>query len=322
MTLENCSRRSPMKSRTKWKTGWPSLLIVACLLWLAPEARPQAQATLVRQDFVKDLSKGPSWFPAFLRPYQQQPIAPATLENSDRLHSLIHDGKLELSLADALALALENNLDISVQRYLIPISQTDVLRTSGGQAARGVSGALVPSGLSAGALGAGISAAAGGGGVGSAGGITGGGGTVNIPSVGNFDPSVNFAFSWDRATTPLNTRAVAGVNTVTGYATAYSGTYAQLFPTGTSYFVSLNGLRQSSTSQNLLFNPAVVTRLSMAFNQPLLSGLGIHPHHPGNIPPSGGHHRRSGGEQLLGSGAIPGEREGCRAVARRVAETL
>src|SRR5205823_8143057 len=67
----------------------------------------------------------------------------------------IRDGKLELSLSDALALALENNLDIAVQRYVIPYAKTDVLRTRAGQAARGFPGALVPGGLTAGAIGAG-----------------------------------------------------------------------------------------------------------------------------------------------------------------------
>jgi outer membrane protein len=257
------------------RKGRSALLTSVVLVWLATGVTLLAQAPQDPQGFLRDYSQGPTWFPSLLRPYQQQPITPVAVENSSRINSLIHDGKLELSLADALALALENNLDIAVQRYLIPISQTDVLRTKGGQAARGVTGALVPSGLSAGALGAGVSAAGGGGGVGSAGGITGGGGAVQISPVGNFDPAVNFNFSWDRASTPLNTGAVTGVTNVTSYATAYSGTYAQLFPTGTSYFVSLNGQRQSSTSQNQVFNPAVVTRLSLAFNQPLLSGFGL-----------------------------------------------
>jgi len=53
------------------------------------------------------------------------------------LHDLIHNGKLELSLADALSLALENNLDIGVQRYLHPVAETGTLRTLSGQAARG-----------------------------------------------------------------------------------------------------------------------------------------------------------------------------------------
>jgi outer membrane protein len=254
----------------------PALLI--SILLVCPAAPTQLGAQSPQgQGLLKDYSKGPSWFRNFLAPYKQQSIPPIMLENSLRIRDLIHDGKLELSMADALALAIENNLDISVQRQIFPMSQTDVLRTEAGSAARGFSGATIPLGLSAGALGVGVSTAVAGGGVGNAGGITGGGGAVNIPPVGTFDPTINYNFSWDRTSSPLNTTVVAGVPAVTGYSTSYSGSYTQLMPSGTSYFVSLNGLRSSSTQQNLLFNPVVATRMSMGFNQPLLSGRGLRP---------------------------------------------
>lgn len=234
----------------------------------AQDQAPQGTA------FLRDYSKGPGWFGHFTAPYRQQPIPAISLENSPRLKDLIHDGKLEISMADALALAIENNLDIYVERQVVPMSQTDVLRASAGSAARGFSGATIPLGLSAGALGVGVSTAVAGGGIGNAGGISGGGGAVNIPPVGTFDPTINYNFSWDRTVEPLNTLVVAGVPAVTGYSASYSGSYTQLLPTGTSYFVSLNGLRSSSTQQSLLFDPAVATRMSMGFNQPLLSGFG------------------------------------------------
>jgi outer membrane protein len=229
---------------------------------------PQGNALL------RDYSKGPKWFGHFTAPYRQQPVPAISLENSPRLKDLIHDGKLEISMADALALAIENNLDIYVERQVVPMSQTDVLRASAGSAARGFSGATIPLGLSAGALGVGVSTAVAGGGIGNAGGISGGGGAVNIPPVGTFDPTINYNFSWDRTVEPLNTLVVAGVPAVTGYSASYSGSFTQLLSTGTSYFVSLNGLRSSSTQQSLLFDPAVATRMSMGFNQPLLSGFG------------------------------------------------
>ena len=258
------------------KAGFDRLLWLLFLASLA-SARAMTLSAQTPQDpqgFLQDYTQGPGSFPFFYRSYQEQPIPPMVLENSPRLRDLIRDGKLELSLADTLALAIENNLDIAVQRYLRPMSHVDVLRARSGQAARGVSGASVPGGLSAGAIGAGVTEASGGGGTGSAGGITGGGGAVSVPQVGAFDPSVSFNFSWDRATSPLNSQVVAGLPTVTTYATAFSGSYAQLFPTGTSYFLTLTGLRQSSTQRNLLFNPAVVSRFALGFNQPLLSGFG------------------------------------------------
>src|SRR5438093_424917 len=181
------------------------------------------------------------------------------------------------SMADTLALAIENNLDIAVERFLHPIAEADVLRASSGQAARGISGALLPSGLSQGALGIGVNQFQGAGGVGSAGGISGGGGAVQIPQVGMFDPSVTVNFSLDRTSSPLNTLQVAGVPQVSTTSTAFSGSYTQLFPTGTSFTYSLNGIRQNSTQQFLLYNPAIISRFAVGINQPLLSGLGYLP---------------------------------------------
>ena len=230
-----------------------------------------------QQQFLQSVRKGPSIFPRLWTPYQQRTLPHPILTNSPRLHTLIHNGKLELSLADALALTMENNLDIVVQRYVIPIADTDILRSKSGQAVRGFTGALYPSELNAGAIGAGVTNAGGTGGTGNAGGITGGGGAVFIGPSGAFDPAVTFGFSWDRVTSPLNSTVVSGIPTTTSYATAFSGSYSQLFTDGTSYSVSLSALRQSTTQQNTLFNPDVTSRLSIGFNQPLLAGFGALP---------------------------------------------
>src|SRR6202521_2666649 len=124
-----------------WFAGMISLLLFCLGSGQTRAQTPQGNA------FVKDYSKGPNWFGHFTAPYRQQPIPSLSLENSPRLRDLIHDGKLEISMADALALAIENNLDISVERQVVPMSQTDVLRASAGSAARGFSGATIPLGL-------------------------------------------------------------------------------------------------------------------------------------------------------------------------------
>ncbi len=252
--------------RMRWTLG----ALLCGLAWM-PLA---AQTPAPQQPFLQDLSIGPKWFPSVYRPYQEQPMGAMTLENSPRLRDLIRDGRLELSLANTLALAVENNLDIAVQRFVRPMAQADVLRSRSGQATRGFQGAFVPGGLQTGAIGAGITDASGGGGLGGAGGITGGGGAVSIDRVGAFDPTLNFNFSWDRTSSPLNTQVVAGVPTVTTYSTAFTASYAQLFSTGTSYFLGLTGVRTSSTQRNLLYNPAVISRFAFGFNQPLLNGFG------------------------------------------------
>ena len=100
-----------------------------------------------QQAFLQGLAKGPKTLPHVWNPYVQRSLPHPVLLNSPRLKSLINNGKLELSMADALALTLENNLDIVVQRYVIPFAQTDLLRSQSGQAARGFTGALYRSEL-------------------------------------------------------------------------------------------------------------------------------------------------------------------------------
>jgi len=219
----------------------------------------------------------PSAFPAIWKPYQEQPVRTTAIENSVRLRNLLQNGRLRLSLSDALALAIENNLDIAVQRYLAPIAEADLLRTSSGQAARGVPGALVPSGLSQGAIGVGVNQFQGAAGVGSAGGISGGGGAVQVPQVGTFDPAVTMNASWDHTVAPLNSVQVAGVPQVATSSAAGALGYTQLLPEGSSVTLSINGISQNSTQQFLLYNPAFVSRMALGANQPLLNGFGFLP---------------------------------------------
>src|ERR1700678_4054639 len=76
---------------------------------------------------------------SFISPYQAKPVQPESFQNSNRIFELMRAGQLYLSLADAIALALENNLDIEVERYLPPIAGTDITRTEGGGLPRGLS---------------------------------------------------------------------------------------------------------------------------------------------------------------------------------------
>jgi outer membrane protein TolC len=256
-----------------------AVLLMGSILRLCAQTTPldhsvTGPASGFQKGFLSNYGQSPGWFPGLWRPYLPQFVPHPVLENSPRLPTLIRDGKLELAMVDAVALTLENNLDIVVQRYVIPFSQTDILRTKSGQAARGFTGALLPGELNSGAIGAGVTSTGSTGGTGNAGGITGGGGAVSIGPAGAFDPSVSFGFSWDRVTSPLNSVVVSGIPTTTSYATSFSGSYAQLFTTGASYSVSFSALRQSTTQQNTLFNPDVTSRLSIGFNQPLLNGSG------------------------------------------------
>jgi len=213
------------------------------------------------------------WFPAFWEPYTTPRVPEQKMSNSERLHFLIRAGKLRLSVGDAIALALENNMDIVIARAQPAFAQIDILRTKSGGAARGVQGAFQSSALYAGAIGGGVSGFSGGG-TGGAGGVTGGGGATNIGSIGCCDPTAGISFGWDQRISPLTYIVVSGIPVVTNQTTSISTYFGQGFPTGSSYAVALNGYRQSTTSLNTLFNPVVPTGLTLGFNQKLLNGFG------------------------------------------------
>jgi outer membrane protein TolC len=232
----------------------------------------QAQQTAPAKSAVLDYTRT-SWFPNFVGPYLSPSVPEPRMSNSDRIRALIRDGKLRLSVEDALALALENNLDIEVARYGPAYAQTDMVRAKSGGATRGVQGAFSSSALFAGALGGGVSAGGGQFQAG-AGGAFGGGGATNVGSVGTFDPVTGFTFGWDRRTTPLGITFISGAPFVTTQTSQYQSFLGQRFQTGTSYVVALGGTRQSTTSLSNSYNPQVSTSLLFGFNQPLLNGFG------------------------------------------------
>jgi len=80
-----------------------------------------------------------TFFSRLSNPYRAPEVSPLNLQNSQRIFDLIRAGQLYLSLDDAIALALENNLDIELERFLPKIADTDVLRADGGGLLRGLS---------------------------------------------------------------------------------------------------------------------------------------------------------------------------------------
>jgi outer membrane protein TolC len=77
-------------------------------------------------------------FLGFLGPYRRATVPPLFPGSGARLSSLVKDGKLYLSLHDAIALAIENNLDVEVERYNIVLAGTDLRRAQGGGSTRGI----------------------------------------------------------------------------------------------------------------------------------------------------------------------------------------
>jgi outer membrane protein len=216
-----------------------------------------------------------SWFPDVWGPYLQPHVPPFHLRNSPLLDELIQNGVMHLSISDAITLALENNLNIAVQRYNPEYAVIDKVRTESGQSYRGFTGAFSSNALYAGALGGGISAASSGFASSGQGGVGAGGvGLRSAGAVGSFDPYVGFSAAWGYSVTPLDNAIINGTNVLSGNLGEYNVFFGQEFPTGTSYSVSLGGFRQSINALDYIYNPEVTTGLTIGIAQNLLNGFG------------------------------------------------
>src|ERR1700723_817630 len=221
-----------------------------------PPSRPLAQ-TGAPGDAVRDLrlGAGPDYsrekffLPKIVDPYTPMHVEEPMLTNSTRIDQLMQDGKLMLSLDDAISLALENNLNINIARFVPWIQQTQLLKAK-------------------------------------AGGIPQFGNTQQVvlgssPSV-SFDPIVTADFGWQHANIPVNNPFTAGTGTnavpVVNANTAFVNLgYTQGFHTGTNLSVVFDTARNTSNEPDLFFNPAITPVMTATLSQPLLNGFGILP---------------------------------------------
>ncbi len=224
-------------------------------------------------------SKGYSFFPNFIAPYRAMGVPPPDLSNSERLQHLLREGKLMLSLSDAIALALENNLDISIQRYNPQIADLDILRTKAGASPRGVrtsvTGASGTGGGGAGSQG-GTGTAAGGVGQGTGGLVTStlGGGAA----IGNFDPVVNASLSINHRSLPVTdfvTQQFLRIDQTQINTGTANFSYQQAFHSGTAFSLGWNNSRRTNMLNTI--NPQLSTSFQAQITQRLLQGFGFGP---------------------------------------------
>ena len=220
-----------------------------------------------------------------LSPYTADHVPEPVLTNSPRLDRLVRDGKLYLSLKDAIDLALENNLDLAIARYNLPIADADLLRTRAGGSFLGVNTGVVQGtpgggvgGYGAGAPGAGAggtTGGAGGAGAGASGLVqsTLGGGTP----VSSYDPALTVATGIEHLTEPLSSTQIYGVPSLQLNTAQVNASYTQAFPTGTSISFAFNNNRQTTNSPDFFLSPALNTYYRFTFQQQLLAGFGFGP---------------------------------------------
>jgi len=208
--------------------------------------------------------------------YMPTSIDKASFSNSVRLTDLVKDGKIYLSLSDALALALENNFDIAIARYDLDIADTDLLRTRTGLAPLGA-----PSGLITGTLGGSPTILTTGGGpggttVGSGGA---GSGTAGLtlttagagPTPESLEPSVTGAIQFDRAHSP-STNFISGGTSSTN---TYNATYNQGFVTGTAFQFGFNNTYATTSNGITTYSPQLSSNFKAMVTQHVLQGAGI-----------------------------------------------
>ena len=219
-----------------------------------PQAAPAKTATPIVPVSLgsakHNYSRSPRAFPNLLAPYSPIKIEAPGLTNSPRIDQLIHDGKLELSLQETVELALENSMDIVVQRYNPWFADVGILKANAGGFGGVTPGAVF------------------------------GGSTSNNPLL-NFDPVISTTLSYDDRKSPINNPLTSGtgtgvssLGTLSTHTSVYNFQYTQGFSTGTSFFTAWDNSRNSASLSANLFNPSVTSQIFVGFQQQLLNGFG------------------------------------------------
>jgi outer membrane protein TolC len=254
-----------------------AVLLATLPTWAQNAQAPLPQAPTLRLDIPH--SHNP------LDTYRATLVPQPNLANTPRLDTLVHDGVLELSLSDAIQLSLENNLDLAIARYNIPIAEADIMRTRAGASFRGVNTGVVQNtpGGGVGGFGSGGSGAGAGGTSGGAGGAGSGASGLVTSTLGagtavqSFDPSVTGTFSNEHYTQPLANITIYGVPLLQQNTTIGNVGYSQSFPTGTTFSAAFQNNRSATNSTRTYLNPTLNSYYQVALQQQLLAGFGFGP---------------------------------------------
>src|SRR5947209_6773 len=258
------------------------------LLSFSPALWPQTRSDQMPQIV---LNENGTWTDRFRTPYRARFVPPVDFANSSRIDSLIRAGQLYLSLQDAIALAIENNLDIELQRFSPRIAESDALRAEGGGILRGLPLTIrqLPQGV--GGPGAPLITTVGGSAPSTSlpsnsadlATITEQASDLSIqsgtfatgPAVRAYDPAIAGVLNWAHQTTPQTSSLVTGTNslvanTLTGNLGVQKG-----FSTGTAVNLGFNNNRQISNAARSQYNPYTTGNLGLTVTQPLLQGFSI-----------------------------------------------
>ena len=240
--------------------------------------RPNFTQPLFLRSTATDYSLPAGYFPHPLAPYLPRTVDEPRLDNTPLLKNLLKDGKIYLSLSDAVMLAIENNSDIAIARYNLDIADTDLLRARAGSSLRGVQTGIVSntlggstSTITGGGGPGGTSSGAGGSGAGASGLVLSTNGAGPAPEA--LDPALTGMVQLERATTPESTEVLNGTNFLGQNTNQYNFGYTQGFLTGTALSVTFNSERIASNSEKTLYSPLLQSYFQAKVQQHLLQGF-------------------------------------------------
>lgn len=241
----------------------PLAFVCAYLMTIGPLA---AQSTIR----VESSKGGPlGWL---TRPYRTPKVSDVDLNNSSRLENLVRAGNLYLSAQDVVALTLENNLDIEVQRYTPVLYRQVTKRTEGGGLLRSV-GVGISQGPASVSL-TGVSLTASGGSTAGTSATAAGVLTQVGPTPPSLDPQLTLVGSWTHSTTPFSNTFLTGTTALIDDTRYYSAQIGQTFEFGLNYQLNYASTRNKFNSQFYTINPYDSGYLDLQINQPLLQGFG------------------------------------------------
>jgi outer membrane protein len=242
----------------------PYIAVLCAILVGAPSSFGQQSSAGDSRGPQLDTER-PHWYSGITQPYQAREVPPVNVSNSSRIDALLRAGNLYLSLSDAIALALENNLDVEIQRYEFSLAETDLLRARAGASIQGIPTNVLPgiptgAGALLGSSSTGIGAA----------------GAVSPLGAGlSYDPFLNGTINFGHTTNPQSNTVTTGTNAlVTTNKTANFG-LTQAFPTGGSVALAYNNISQEQNSFRSTVNPFINSSLDLTLTQPLLQGFGL-----------------------------------------------
>jgi outer membrane protein TolC len=228
-----------------------------------------------------------------IQPYATRPVAPVDLTNSPRFGQVLRAGNIYLSLSDAIALAIENNLDIELERYNLPAAESELLRAKGGGLLRGLPYNLaeVPVGVGGPASPLVTASAS---------------GTISVGSVPTnpselgvlaeqqtnlsiqgtlplssgsvipqFDPALTAQVNWMHQTTPETNIFTTGSSALKSNTTLANLGYVQGFGPGTQLSVAFDNSRETLNSTRTAYSPFTASSFGFTVTQPLARGFGL-----------------------------------------------